>query len=159
MAVYTIADLHLSTNEGTDKSMEVFGGRWSGYTEKLINNWKRLVDSDDTVIIPGDISWALTVDEAKSDLALIDSLPGRKIIGKGNHDFWWTTMKKLETFCEKNEIKTISFLFNNAYDLGSIIVAGTRGWYYDDDISTAPDSADFEKIINFITEIVVGCYL
>ena len=147
MALYTIADLHLSTHEGTDKSMEVFGGRWSGYTEKLVNNWKRLVSDEDTVVIPGDISWALSLPEARDDLLLIDSLPGRKIIGKGNHDFWWATLKKLTEFSESAGLKTISFLFNNAYLAEGFIVAGTRGWYYDDDSSGVPDGAEFEKII------------
>ena len=98
MPTFAIADLHLSTLDSTNKSMEVFGKRWSGYTEKLKSNWKRLITDNDTVIIPGDISWALTLEEAKSDLEFINSLPGKKIFGKGNHDFWWTTMKKHAAF-------------------------------------------------------------
>ena len=84
MATYVIADLHLSEGEGCNKSMDVFGRRWTGYTEKLKSNWEKLVSDSDTVIIPGDISWALTLDEAKSDLIFLDSLPGKKILGKGN---------------------------------------------------------------------------
>lgn len=147
MALYTIADLHLSTNTQTNKSMEVFGGRWSQYTEKLVKNWTRLVEDTDTVVIPGDISWGLTLEEAKRDLLLIESLPGKKIIGKGNHDFWWVTMKKLEEFLKELDIKTISFLYNNAYSVGDITVAGTRGWYYDDEANGVPDNTDFSKII------------
>ena len=145
MSTFTIADLHLSTLDSTNKSMEVFGRRWSGYTEKLKANWKRLVTDNDTVIIPGDISWALTLDEAKSDLTFLNSLPGKKILGKGNHDFWWTTMKKHNAFFAENGIDTISFLFNNAHETDDFIIAGTRGWYYDEDAQNAPNNTDFEK--------------
>ncbi|MBO5102017.1 MAG: metallophosphoesterase, partial [Clostridia bacterium] len=93
MALYTIADLHLSTLESTNKSMEVFGSSWQNYMKRIEDSWKRLVTEADTVVIPGDISWALSLEEALSDLKFLDSLPGRKILGKGNHDFWWATMK------------------------------------------------------------------
>ena len=146
MSIFAIADLHLSTLDSTNKSMEVFGRRWTGYTEKLKSNWQRLVTDEDTVIIPGDISWALTLEEARSDLLFLDSLPGKKILGKGNHDFWWCTMKKHFEFFEKNAITTISFLYNNAYETDNFIIAGTRGWYHDEDASSAPDNTDFEKL-------------
>ena len=93
MALFTIADLHLSTHEATNKPLEVFGKRWADYTNRIEKAWRHLVTDDDTVIIPGDISWALSIDEALSDLKFIDALPGKKILGKGNHDFWWCTMK------------------------------------------------------------------
>ena len=147
MSVYTIADLHLSTYEKTNKSMEVFGKRWDGYMTRIEGNWRHLVTDADTVIIPGDVSWALSLEEAESDLKLLDSLPGTKILGKGNHDFWWATMRKHEIFFEKVGITSIKFLFNNAHDLGDIIVAGTRGWYLEEDAKNAPDNADFEKLI------------
>ncbi len=147
MSVFTIADLHLSTLDSTDKSMEVFGKRWENYQNRIEKNWKRLIRQDDTVVIPGDISWALSLEEALSDLKFIDSLPGRKILGKGNHDFWWSTMRKHEQFLEKNGISTISFLYNNAYEADDIIIAGTRGWYYDEDASNAPSGVDFEKLV------------
>ena len=146
MSIFAIADLHLSTLDSTNKSMEVFGRRWTGYTEKLKSNWQRLVTAEDTVIIPGDISWALTLEEARSDLLFLDSLPGKKILGKGNHDFWWCTMKKHKEFFEKNSIQTISFLYNNAYETENFIIAGTRGWYHDEDASNIPDNTDFEKL-------------
>ena len=111
LAVFTIADLHLSTHESTNKSMEVFGHRWQDYTKRIENNWRRLVTESDTVIIPGDVSWALSLEEALSDLKFIASLPGRKIVGKGNHDFWWCTMKKHREFFEKHKIESIDFLF------------------------------------------------
>ena len=146
MSIFAIADLHLSTLDSTNKSMEVFGRRWTGYTEKLKSNWQWLVTAEDTVIIPGDISWALTLEEARSDLLFLDSLPGKKILGKGNHDFWWCTMKKHKEFFEKNSIQTISFLYNNAYETENYIIAGTRGWYHDEDASNIPDNTDFEKL-------------
>lgn len=146
MSIFAIADLHLSTLDSTNKSMEVFGRRWTGYTEKLRSNWQKLITDSDTVIIPGDISWALTLEEARSDLLFLESLPGKKILGKGNHDFWWCTMKKHTEFFEKNGIRSISFLFNNAYETDEIIIAGTRGWYHDEDATGVPDGTDFEKL-------------
>lgn len=148
MSLYTIADLHLSTFDETNKSMEIFGKSWADYMTRIENNWRHLIDEDDTVIIPGDVSWALSLDEAESDLKFLDSLPGKKIIGKGNHDFWWSTMRKHQAFFDKNEIKTISFLFNNAYESDDVIIAGTRGWYNDEDAANAPDNADFVKLTN-----------
>lgn len=146
MAVFVISDLHLSTLSSTDKSMEVFGRRWDGYMTRLKNNWEHLVGENDTVIIPGDISWALSLGEAKSDLTFIDSLPGKKILGKGNHDFWWSTMKKHEAFFAECGIKTISFLFNNAHRVEDFVIAGTRGWFVDEGASGVPDEVDFEKV-------------
>ncbi len=146
MSLFTIADLHLSTLDTTGKSMEVFGERWRDYTLRLANSWRRLVTCEDTVVIPGDVSWALSLEEAVSDLRFIDSLPGKKIIGKGNHDFWWSTMKKHEALFREHGISSISFLFNNAHELDEFIVAGTRGWYHDDDCKNMPESADFEKL-------------
>lgn len=148
MSLFAIADLHLSTLDSTNKSMEVFGRRWTGYTEKLKTNWQKLITDEDTVIIPGDISWALTLEESLSDLQFLDSLPGKKILGKGNHDFWWCTMKKHREFFEKHSINSISFLFNNAYETEKFIIAGTRGWYHDEDVANIPDNTDFEKLTN-----------
>jgi predicted phosphohydrolase len=146
MALFTIADLHLSTLDETNKSMEVFGRRWKDYMSRLKSNWCRLVTDADTVIIPGDISWALSLDEATSDLKFIDSLPGKKILGKGNHDFWWSTMNKHKAHFEKNDISTISFLFNNAHETDDFIIAGTRGWFFDEASSKTVGDTDFEKL-------------
>ena len=109
MSVFVIADLHLDilTNE---KSMEIFGNRWQGYTEKIQKNWKRVVADNDTVIVPGDISWALSLEDSLNDMRWIDALPGKKLIMKGNHDFWWTTLSKMKRFFEENSITTIDFL-------------------------------------------------
>ena len=146
MALFTIADLHLSTGDSVDKPMEIFGSRWQDHTERLMSAWRRLITSEDTVVIPGDISWGLSLEEAVSDLLFIDRLPGRKIIGKGNHDYWWSTMKKHDALFEKVGISTISFLYNNAHICENFIIAGTRGWYHDDDCKNMPDSADFDKL-------------
>ena len=147
MALFTISDLHLSQNSETDKSMEVFGKRWRGYVEKLEKNWRALVSEKDTVVLAGDISWALSMSESEEDLRFINSLPGQKIIGKGNHDFWWQTMSKLNAFKQKNELSTISFLYNNAFVVEDFIVCGTRGWFYDPACDNIPENTDFHKII------------
>ncbi len=148
MSLFTIADLHLSTLKETNKSMEVFGRSWADYMKRIENNWRHLVRDEDTVVIPGDVSWALSLEESESDFRFLESLPGKKIIGKGNHDFWWCTMRKHSRFFEERDIKSISFLFNNAHETEKFIIAGTRGWYNDEDATNAPDNADFEKLTN-----------
>lgn len=128
MSIYAISDLHLSLS--TDKPMNVFHG-WENYVEQIKSNWTRLVTDQDTVVIPGDISWALKIDEAIEDFKFIDSLPGKKVIIKGNHDLWWGTMNKLLAFFEKNEIKTIFPVFNSYYEAEGKAICGSRGWNYD----------------------------
>ena len=98
MSVFSIADLHLSGS--VPKSMEVFGRRWTGYTDKIEKRWRAVVTDADTVVLPGDISWAMTLPEAEADFRFLASLPGKKLLGKGNHDFWWTTAKKMHTFLD-----------------------------------------------------------
>ena len=128
MSLYTISDLHLSFS--CDKPMDIFYG-WNNYVERLTANWKRIVTDDDTVVIPGDISWGLKMDEALADLQYIDALPGKKILLKGNHDLWWSTMKKLDEFFEANSIKTIRCLFNSTIEVDDYAVCGSRGWFFD----------------------------
>ena len=147
MAIYTIADLHLSINDQTNKSMEVFGSRWNGYVEKLEQHWKNTIQENDTVIIPGDISWAMTLDEARNDFAFLNSLPGTKIIGKGNHDFWWATQAKIDAFFAENHFDTIRCLHNNAYLAEGLLICGSRGWYNYPDINSIPSGTDYEKIV------------
>ncbi|MBR2346875.1 MAG: metallophosphoesterase [Clostridia bacterium] len=148
MAVFVIADLHLDTVTN-EKSMEVFGNRWQGYIEKIQKNWTRVVSDDDTVIIPGDISWALTTEDALADLKWIDALPGRKIIMKGNHDFWWSTLSKMRRFFCENCINSIDILYNNALEVENYIVAGSRGWFVDKSVQPSKAvSADYDKIVN-----------
>ena len=148
MALYVISDLHLSTNQSTNKSMEKFGPRWKNYTEKLNKNWRALVNDGDTVIIPGDISWAMTLEEARSDFLFLDSLPGKKLIGKGNHDFWWTTGSKINAFFKENDITTIELLHNNAFLLEGCIVCGSRGWFYDEKQQKTVGDVNYEKIVS-----------
>ena len=150
MSLFVMADLHLSTNQATNKSMEVFGRRWQGYIEKTERNWRAVVSKNDTVIVPGDISWAMNTAEAKDDLLFLDSLPGRKIISKGNHDFWWTTVTKMKNFFEENDIKTIDFLYNNALEAENAIICGSRGWFNDESFqnTVGGTSVDYDKIVS-----------
>lgn len=148
MSLFAIADLHLSTEKSTQKSMEIFGDRWKNYTEKIKKNWNLVVGKNDTVIIPGDISWAMSISQAESDLRFIDSLNGRKLLGKGNHDFWWSTEKKIKEFFIEKGLSTLSLLHNNAYLIGNYIVCGSRGWFSDESQQNAVYNADYKKIIN-----------
>lgn len=132
MSLFTIADLHLSLS--TDKSMEIFRG-WENYTEKIEKNWKSAVLEDDMVVIPGDISWAMKLEESEADLRFIHELPGKKLILKGNHDLWWSTMSKLNAFLSDKGFLSIEFLHNSAKRVGDIAVCGTRGWFYDGEAS------------------------
>ena len=128
MSLFAIGDTHLSF--GTDKPMDVFHG-WDNFEKKLQKNWQAVVGDDDTVVIPGDITWGMTLEEALEDFKFIDALPGKKIILKGNHDYWWSTKKKADTFFEKNGINSISILNNNAYRVGDYALCGSRGWFFD----------------------------
>ena len=128
MSVYAIGDTHLSFS--VDKPMDIFKG-WDDYAQRLQNNWQRLITNEDTVVINGDISWAMGLEQAEKDLEFINSLNGTKIISKGNHDYWWNTITKMEKFCKEKGFDTIKFLHNNAYKIGDIAVAGTRGWFFD----------------------------
>ncbi len=139
MAVFTIGDTHLSF--GTDKPMDIFRG-WTDYTDRLAAAWKSIVTENDTVVIPGDISWAMSLEKALPDLQFLDSLPGTKIIGKGNHDYWWETMRKMTNFIAQHELTTIQILFNNAYRADDFAVCGTRGWFFD------AETENVEKILN-----------
>jgi predicted phosphohydrolase len=139
MALYVIGDTHLSFS--TDKPMEVFGG-WDQYERRLQEHWCALVDPADTVVIPGDISWAMSLEEAKADFAFLHSLPGTKLLLKGNHDYWWTTRRKMEIFLAENGFDTIRFVHNDAVVVdNAVAVCGTRGWFYD-----AEDDAD-QKVL------------
>ena len=124
MSIFVIGDLHLSF--GTDKPMDVFG--WGNHSEKIKQNWIENVKDQDTVIIPGDFSWAMTLEEVLPDFEFIDSLPGTKNISKGNHDYWWNTLTKMNKFLKNNNIKTINFLQNNSYLAENKIIVATRGW-------------------------------
>ncbi|MDD6799662.1 MAG: metallophosphoesterase [Firmicutes bacterium] len=143
MSLFVLADTHLSTS--LDKPMDIFGSRWRGYTDKLIKGWKAVVGENDTVVIPGDISWAMNLSEAKNDLLLLDSLPGEKIIGKGNHDYWWASVKKNEDFMRDCGITSIKMLHNNAFLREGKLICGSRGWWNDE--KTAPKGTDYAKLV------------
>lgn len=123
MSVFAIADLHLSMSEAVDKPMDIYGGPWVGHANRLKEYWGAIVSEKDTVIIPGDISWALYLEDAMADLAWIDALPGKKVLVRGNHDLWWSSMAKM-----RGHFESISFIQNDAYDGGDFIVFGSRGW-------------------------------
>ncbi|OPZ89793.1 MAG: Calcineurin-like phosphoesterase [Firmicutes bacterium ADurb.Bin419] len=126
MSIFAISDLHLAIS--IDKPMDIFGERWYNYMERLEQNWLETVGEKDYVIVPGDISWATYLEQAYEDFCFIDKMPGRKIISKGNHDYWWTTLSKLNKFLCVNEFKSISFMHNNSFDIEGITLCGTRGW-------------------------------
>lgn len=129
MALFVMGDLHLSLS--SDKSMDIFGG-WENYVERIKENWNREVSPEDTVVVPGDISWAMSLKEAVADFSYIHELPGRKIILKGNHDYWWTTAAKMNKFLAENGFDNIFILHNNHYAYESYGICGTRGWINDD---------------------------
>lgn len=144
MALFAFADTHLSLS--TDKPMDVFGSRWKGHTEKISGLWHNMVTEEDTVVIAGDISWGLSIPEAAEDLRFIASLPGQKILIRGNHDFWWTSLKKIEDFFKENGIDSIKLLQNNSINVEDFTVCGTRGWY-NDPHANPHDNCDHKKIV------------
>lgn len=148
MAIFVLSDLHLSTDLSTNKSMEVFGDRWQDYMHKIRKNWNAVVEPKDTVIIPGDISWATRLEESHKDLYFLNSLNGKKLLGKGNHDFWWATASKMYKFFEQNGFDTLKILYNNAYVVEDRIVCGTRGWFPDESKQVTVGEVDYEKIVN-----------
>jgi len=142
MALYTLGDLHLST--GVSKPMDVFGGAWKGYMEKL-EAGMQILTPDDTLVIPGDFSWGLSLAETLPDFRWLERWPGNKILVKGNHDLWWDTRSKMEKFFAANEIRTIDFLHNNFFPYESasgekIALCGTRGWFFEVDHGTEHDT-------------------
>lgn len=130
MSIYVIADLHLSF--GTNKPMHIFGDNWDNHHEKIRKNWIEVVKPEDTVILPGDFSWATYIEDAKLDFQYLNELPGNKILLKGNHDYWWTTLNKMREFLKENNFSNIDFLYNNSYLIEDKIIAGSRGWILQD---------------------------
>ncbi|MGI5949037.1 metallophosphoesterase [Peptoniphilus sp.] len=130
--IYAIGDLHFDFSK--EKPMDIFGLNWENHEEKIIDNWKKTVKEDDLVLLPGDISWGLKLEDARLDLERIDNLPGIKIISKGNHDYWWSSMNKMESL----NLKKTKFLHNNSYEYGDYSIVGTRGW-------AARDSFEFSE--------------
>jgi len=139
MALFVIADLHLSL--GTDKPMDAFKG-WEDYVRRLEENWRAVVGAEDTVVIAGDISWAMKLEDSLADFAFIHSLPGRKIIMKGNHDYWWSTRNKIDGFFAEHGFDSLKVLHNCAYRVGDRALCGTRGWLYNS------ETEEDKKIVN-----------
>lgn len=133
MSVFAIADLHLSLAPDVDKPMDIYGYRWHDHVARLERNWRQMIKDEDTVIIAGDISWALKLDDAKYDLDWVDSLPGQKVMYKGNHDLWWNGITKLNKMYD-----TITFVQNDCFATEDFVVCGTRGWL-------TPDNDDFKE--------------
>ena len=126
MAIYAIADLHLSFLQ--DKPMNIFGDNWENHAEKIKKNWIEKVKPEDTVVLAGDFSWAMYLNDTKLDFKYLNDLPGTKILLKGNHDYWWGTLSKMNEFLKENNIENIKFLYNNSYLVENKIIVGSRGW-------------------------------
>lgn len=138
MSLYAIGDLHFST--AVNKPMNIFGDNWDNHEEKIINSWKSEVNEADTVLIVGDTSWAINMNEAEEDLNIIHNLPGKKIYVKGNHDYWWTTVAKLNKLYDD-----MSFLQNNFYQYEEYAICGTRGWICPNDVKFTEDDEKIYK--------------
>lgn len=142
MALYAIGDLHLCL--GAPKPMDVFGGTWVGYMDKLREGLSCITEEDTTVLL-GDLSWALSLPEAKEDFAWMNQIPGRKIILKGNHDYWWSTVKKFDAFCTENGFENFHILNNNHFEYDGMAICGTRGWFYEEERSGEHDEKVFKR--------------
>ena len=141
MALYAIGDLHLCL--GAPKPMDIFGGAWLGYMEKLKNGLS-VIKPEDTVVLLGDLSWALDLTGAEKDFRWINEIKGRKIILKGNHDYWWSTAGKFYKFCSEHSFQNVFILNNNCYEYNGWAICGTRGWFYEEERSGEHD----EKVFN-----------
>lgn len=142
MALFAIGDLHLSFQ--TDKPMDVFGGNWNGYVEKLRQGLKMIGPGDTTVLL-GDLTWAMSLADAEEDFRFISDIPGRKIILKGNHDYWWSTANKFYQFCEAHGFADMLVLNNNCWFYEDIALCGTRGWFYEEERHGAQDEKIFRR--------------
>lgn len=142
MALYAIGDLHLCL--GAPKPMDVFGGNWTGYMDKLKEGMSVITDADTTVLL-GDLSWALSLEESAADFAWINDIPGKKIILKGNHDYWWSTAAKFSKFCEANGLENMNLLNNNCFEYEDWAICGTRGWFFEEERSGAHDEKVFKR--------------
>lgn len=130
MSIYVISDLHLSFKN--PKPMNIFGNNWDNHEEKIKKDWLEKVTNKDIVILPGDFSWAMNLEDAYLDFKYLNELPGKKLLLKGNHDYWWTTLKKMRAYLAENKFDTIDFIYNNSYCYEDYIITGTRGWTLND---------------------------
>ena len=146
MAIYALADLHLSLSN-PEKSMDVFGSDWDGYITRIEKGWRETVTDNDTVLVAGDISWATYIDKAEEDFEFLASLPGRKLICRGNHDYWWTTMKKLDEFFALHDFPGIEIVRTNVIEAESVLISGTRGWMLEGALKNADDRKIYDREI------------
>ena len=142
MALYAIGDLHLCL--GAPKPMDVFGGAWIGYMDKLQQGLS-VIGPDDTTVLLGDLSWALDLPSSRADFAWINDIPGRKIILKGNHDYWWSTASKFQKFCDEYGFENQFILNNNHYEYEGWAICGTRGWFFEEERSSQHDEKVFKR--------------
>ena len=142
MALYAIGDLHLCL--GAPKPMDVFGGAWVNYMDKLKEGLS-VIGPEDTTVLLGDLSWALDLENAQADFAWINKIPGRKIILKGNHDYWWSTAAKFQKFCVENQFSNMFILNNNFYEYEDWAICGTRGWFFEESRSSEHDEKVFKR--------------
>ena len=126
MSIYVMGDLHLPF--GVEKPMDIFGDGWQGYTDKIKEDWNKKVKKEDTVILAGDFSWATYLEDTYKDFEYLCALPGNKIMLKGHHDYWWTTVTSMKKYLEENNFENIDFLYNNSFLIEEKIIVGTRGW-------------------------------
>ena len=133
MAIFVMGDLHLSFHE--NKPMGIFGENWEGHEEKIKKDWIEKVKESDLVILPGDFSWSTYLKDTYEDFSYINSLPGKKLLLKGNHDYWWTTLTSMRKFLAENDFKNIDFIYNTAYEFENYIIAGTRGWGQNEEVA------------------------
>ena len=128
MALFTIGDLHLPL--GVDKPMDIFGHKWENYVERLADNWQSKIGTNDTVVLVGDFSWATYLEQSYKDFEFLNKLNGKKIMVKGNHDYWWSTLNKLQKFLADSGFSDIDFLQNNHFTYEDVALCGTRGWIH-----------------------------
>ena len=140
MALFAIGDLSL----GADKPMDVFGGAWDGYVDKLRAGLS-IIGPEDTTVLCGDLSWGMELEAALPDFRFIAAIPGRKILLKGNHDYWWSTAKKFYAFCRQYELENMELLHNCCFFYGDLAICGTRGWFYEEDKDGEHDEKVFRR--------------
>ena len=128
MSLFAIGDLHLSL--GSDKPMDIFSG-WDHYVERLEENWRDTIGDEDTVVLAGDSSWGMSLQESLTDFTFLEGLPGKKIILKGNHDYWWSTKNKMDSFFAEQGFRSLQILHNNSYVVENVVVCGSRGWLFE----------------------------
>ena len=131
MNIYAIADLHLSFRN--PKPMDIFGNNWGNHEEKIKKDWESKVKEDDLVLLPGDFSWETYLEETYDDFSFLNNLPGKKLLLKGNHDYWWTTITSMRKYLKENNFENIDFIYNNSYEYDGYVITGTKGWSLNSD--------------------------